>query len=221
MSYAASVPTLPRPTVPNLHHPRNPNLICREAKNLSELSQANQLLTKNYVNEGYWKGEKDISGSTHLNSPMRHTVVITNGNVVVGTASVILDSNLGLPADRFEPGALDSIRSNNEKIAEISALAIEETYRNSRSVLMLLLRFIYHLSYRYLQVERLIVVCNPKHIGFYEAIVKFERLGGLKSYDYVNAPGQLLTLRLSSLDANYSFHRYLLEPIEKRQANAA
>lgn len=221
MSCVATVPTFHYPT-PSLRHPRNPHLVFRIAKNANEIAQANQLINRNYIEEGYWEGdEENVSSNKYLNSPMRHVIVFMNGNAVAGTASVILDSNLGLPADRFEPGALDNVRLGKERIAEISALAIDKSYRNARSMLMLLMRFIYHLSYHYLQVDRLVVVCNPKHIDFYETIVKFQRFGELKNYNYVNAPGQLLTLRLSTLDINYSFHRYLLEPLEKPQANAA
>lgn len=209
-------------TIPNLRHPRNPNLVLRTAKSPSEISLANQLISRNYVDEGYWQAkDENIRGNKYLNSPMRHVIVVMNGSDIAGTASVILDSDAGLPADRLETDAMNKLRTANEQIAEISALAIDKTYRNARSVLMLLLRFIYHLSYHYLRVDRLVVVCNPKHLDFYESIVRFEKTGSLKNYAYVNAPGQLLTLRLSTLDTNYSFHHYLLEPLEQPRANAA
>lgn len=182
------------------------SVIVRLAASIEETESANVLVSKNYVAKGYWdKDEAALRGEKHLYSTARIVVVAVEGPHVVGTASIIKDSEAGLPADGFHPDTMRTLRAGCDRLAEISAFAVKRSFRQSRDIVLPMIRFIYKYSLQRLGVDRFVVVVNPRHISFYESLCHFKSVGPSKTYDYVKAPGQLLTVCL--LDV----HRYAHE----------
>lgn len=105
----------------------NPNITIRLANNPEEVEAANGLVFRNYVAEGYWDDDaKSLTENKWLHSAYRDVFVAICDGEVVGTASLIRDSDLGLPSDSFQPVWLKHFRRSGDRLAEVSALAIEK-----------------------------------------------------------------------------------------------
>jgi hypothetical protein len=201
---------------------KNKNLIIRLAKDKKEVEKANRLVYRNYVAEGFW--EEDI-GAFHNNkwfrSSYRKVFIIEDGNKIIGTASVIQDSKEGLPSDSFQPEWMRCIRRTNDKLAEVSALAIDKS-QQQKNLVFFLIKFYMQYSFYYGGIDRLVKACRPAHANFYASIVRFQKVGGIVHNDYARRPSQLLTMHLihghTLLSEHYesdsrnknNFYRFLL-----------
>lgn len=188
-----------RVPVPRL---KNKNITIRLAENDRDVDTANELVCKNYMKKGYWEsGKKKLLLDRYLES--RRVVVVETEGRIIGTASIIKDSKAGLPADSFNPSLMAELRQTGDRLAEISALAVETEIARDRYVVLFLLKFVYQYGFYYTNLERFIVVANPKHVFFYKSVCCFTEVGEPSEYGYVSAPGQLLTLPL--LEAHLRF----------------
>jgi len=175
---------------------KNKNLIIRLAKDKKEVEEANWLVYRNYVAEGYW--EEDIEAfhnNKWLHSPYRKICVIVDSNKIIGTASIIQDSKEGLPSDTFQLEWMRYIRGTNDKLAEVSALAIDKSQRQ-RNLVLFLIKFYMQYSFYYAGIDRLIKACRPPHADFYASILKFQKIGGIVHNDYAHCSAQLLSMHL-------------------------
>ena len=175
----------------------NPDLVVRVAQHPTEVQLANALVFRNYVAQGYWqddRGQLDCNRFLHL--PTRHVFVATDKSVLLGTASIILDSPHGLPADAFRHDATENLRAEGETLAEISAFAIDKDRPHASSLVHFLVAFIFQYSFYYAAVDRFVVVCTPRHARFYERGYGFQRVRQAAFYDYVKVQAQMLTVNL-------------------------
>ncbi|HLQ25286.1 MAG TPA: hypothetical protein VK138_05330 [Acidiferrobacterales bacterium] len=185
---------LPRIYVPQL---KNKNLIIRLAKDKKEVEKANWLVYRNYVAEGFW--EEDIEAfhnNKWFHSPYRKIFVVIDNDKVIGTASIILDSKEGLPSDSFQPEWIQYFRRTGDKLAEVSALAIDKSHAQQKNLILFLIKFYMQYSFYYTNVDRLIKACKQKHADFYASILRFQKVGGLTHNNYARRPSYLLTMHL-------------------------
>lgn len=204
------------PRVPSL---TNPDLVIRLAETNDEIEQANQLIYRNYVGL-YWPDDIGMfRRNKYLTSPERHVFVATDGDGVIGTMSIITDSSLGLPSDSFQPEILKIYRQQNERMAELTSFAVDQSIKQPTSLILFLYKFFLQYSFYYLNLDRLIGSCRPKHADFYQKVLCFEKLTVPLPYGYAGGVEcQLVTLDLTRvhelLSTRYStapsFYRFLL-----------
>jgi len=99
----------------------------------------------------------------------------------IATATLVQDSpNLGLPSDKIYPEEINRLRAKNRKIVEITSLAAKPCKEAVNAFLHVFKWLgVYSIVKGY---DDMVISVHPKHAPFYEDILLFERIGGLKYY---------------------------------------
>jgi N-acyl amino acid synthase FeeM len=175
----------------------NSDIVIRVAQDPSEVQRANTLVFRNYVARGYWDGDRTaVDRNPYLHLPTRHVFVVMDGSALLGTASIIVDSPHGLPADSFQKEVAAQLRKRGETLAEISALAIDRYRPHPPNLMHFVVAFIFQYSFYYAAVDRFVIACTPRHAMFYERSYGFHSIHNADFYKYVNVEAQILTLNL-------------------------
>lgn len=173
------------------------DVLIRVAQTEREMEEANALVYRQYVGL-YWKD--DIEGfrnNKYLHTSARVAFVILHQGRVSGTMSIIKDSSNGLPTDTFQPDILHRLRATGDKLAEVSALAMDPAQPHRQSLILFLIKYMMQYSFYYAGLDRLVVSCRPRHAAFYSAHIKFQILTPPIPYEYASQVRcQLLTLNL-------------------------
>lgn len=200
----------------------NGNITIRLARNSEEIAAANAIVYQSYIEKGYWEDDESaLKQNKYFNSAARKVFVVADEDRVVGSASIILDSKEGVPADMFQPSAMRRFRATGDRLAEVSALAVDKDVKAPRNLILFLFKFVYQYSFYYAGIDRFVVVSTPKHAFFYEKVCLFSRVAQSQVYNYVNVEAQLLTLNLLQAHQLYTdkygapeqaetFYRFLL-----------
>jgi hypothetical protein len=175
---------------------KNPNIVVRLAETEEEVEAANRLVCANYLDVGLWEDEGEFRRSKYHHSAARMVFVMLDGDRIIGTVSIIKDSHNGLPADAFQPHLMSRLRASGERLAEVTALAVDKSEEQQRSLVLFLYKFLYQYSFYYAGIDRFVATVTPKHAFFYESICCFEKLSNSTNYYYVKLDVQLLTLPL-------------------------
>lgn len=187
------------------------------AETREELEACFRLLHDAYVDAGFMKPDPSGMRVTVYHAlPTTSTLLCRHGDRVVGTLSLIRESALGFPLQRIFD--LAAVRHAGGQVAEVSALAVDRRFRSaSGRILLPLMKFMYEYATRHFDTRHLVIAVNPRHIGFYEAVLCFRRLAQQKveHYDFVNgAPAVGAHLDLSQAPTVFK-RRYGQLPEEK------
>ncbi len=121
---------------------------------------------------------------------------------VTSTATLVIDSEFGLPSDSLYQDIIDKLRRQGRKLAEFTCLAAE-TDIYSRNGLFYVFRMLYKYAAKQ-GVTDLVISVHPKHSTFYELTLLFERIGPLRYYpNLVDAPAYLERLDLIDVQKRY------------------
>lgn len=192
----------------------NPGVLIRLASDDHEVRRADQLVFRNYVAEGYWDDDADVlARNKWLHSAQRDVFVAAYGDEIIGTVSIIRDSEAGLPSDSFQPQWTRYFRASGEQLAEVSALAVEKNHAVSKNLVFYLMKCYMQYSFYYTAVTRLVKACQPKHADFYADVLHFEKFGGIVYNSYARRPSRLLSMNL------FEAHQLLSERYETDGAN--
>lgn len=158
----------------------------RFARSAEEYQQAFQIVYEAYAAVGFFESGNNpaaraartlfypqvaLSSSTVI-------VAIAEGRVV-GTASLIRDSAMGLAADSLLGPSKARITGRGERVAELSMLAVAPAYRRGGEVLFTLLRYVAMLS---MERERLdLAVCTTN-------VLLADALAGLMLFHPITKP---------------------------------
>lgn len=175
---------------------KNPDIVVRLAETPEEVEAANELVCANYLEVGLWENEEEFRSNKFCQSDARVTFVMMEKSRVIGTVSVIKDTADGLPADTFQPELMRQLRRSGDRMAEISALAMEKSAEQQRALVLFLYKMMYQYSFYYLGVDRFIATTTPKHAAFYQAVCGFHAQSAPADYYYVKLGVQLLTAHL-------------------------
>jgi len=150
------------------------------------------------INDRYaWRG---YGASHRIPSDAHHTTFTAEvDRTVVGTITLGVDSELGLSIDdTFSEAAEQARRVTGAKICELTKLAFDPGIR-SKAVLASLfhIAFIYGTSTS--ECTDLFIEVNPRHAGFYETMLGFERVGAVVTNQSVSAPSQLMRLKVDAI----------------------
>jgi hypothetical protein len=164
--------------------------------------QALRLQHDQYVAQGYMDPHPSgLRLSVHHALPSTYVFVARAGNRVVGTMTLIADSDLGLPMDEIYSDDLRGLRRERSGLTEFSGLALDPDYKSSGvAILLRLIRMVVLHAIQVLHLSDVCIAINPRHAAFYRKAFYFRDLGGLKPYGKVNgAPAVALRLDLDLL----------------------
>jgi len=185
----------------------------RVVRTREELESAYALVYKEYLKRQY---VREISAQMRYSLfnilPTTTTFIALCDNQIIATASVIVNSPLGLPMDDLYKDELDELRVNDKKICEISMLASDTSLFPEGTSLMLnakkmflvynLFKCVFDYVKDVLQMDNICIAINPKHNLTYDHLF-FRDLGPLKKYDQVNgAPALGKCLDVKEVEPN-------------------
>ena len=129
-----------------------------------------------------------------------HTVTVLaedSEGKAAGTFTLILDTAKGLPCDEIYSEELKTLRKKGRHLVEVTRLAIAEKHKNAKMLLVTMFNFLSVFSRRIWKATDLVIEVNPRHRKYYERMLLFETIGGVKSCARVNGfPAVLLKLDL-------------------------
>jgi len=170
----------------------------RHATSDAERDLACLLINKMYDWRGY--------GSSHcIPASDRHsTFLATLDGQTVGTITLAVDSPAGLAADGIFRDEINSFRRvPGASVCELTKLAFD-TEMPSRKLMASLFHIVFLYGRRRHRCTDLFIEVNPRHRRFYEAMLGFAPVGQLKTNTSVDAPSQLMWLKVADIAARIS-----------------
>ena len=167
------------------------------AHDLEHYQDAFSLLHSAYV----FQGLKIPRGVTMRITPQHvlpeSTVFVAyEGDVIVGTMTVTLDSPAGLPLDKDYGEALASWRARGDVLVEFGSLAVVRRCWHD-GVTTLLNMAANWWSHKILHANRLVMGINPAASDVYAALFLFEPLGPPRHHAELTAPVQGFTVSVA------------------------
>ena len=182
--------------------PRLNGLECKIASTIDEWHDAFSLVHDSYLRAGL--SEPRASGLRvtpyHL-LPVTSTLIARYHGEVVGTLTLICDSEAGVPMELVYGDEVAAARQQGIAFAEVSCLATQQLATTDYiCVFMRLMRLVAQHA-RYLQVERLVIATHPRHAFFYRRFMGFRQFGRQTSYPTVRgAPAVAAYLDFAEAD---------------------
>lgn len=160
----------------------------RIARTVADYQDAFRLLYVAYV----YQGIEPIRGVEmriipHHVLPEATVFVAHEGDALVGTMTVTLDSPAGLPLDNDYPEALAELRGQGARIVEFGALAVVRRCWHT-GVTTLLNMAAHWFSNETLGATHCVCGIHPKTAPFYSALYAFEPLGAPRPHAELSAP---------------------------------
>lgn len=159
----------------------------------STRDEALRLINRRYAWRGY--------GSTHkLSGRQAETTFVARWrNSIVGTITLCTDSDRGLDVEKTFVEEMQFFRRKPQaKLCELKKFAVDYT-DDSKAIIAAMFHFIFIYGSENRLGTNLFIEVNPRHILFYERMLGFQRVGGLKTNEQVNAPSQLMWLSVDRI----------------------
>ncbi|MGC9561728.1 GNAT family N-acetyltransferase [Brachymonas sp. M4Q-1] len=180
-----------------------PGVEFKIASSEEEMAGAFALLEECYVRRGIAR-ESQMRLQVISLLPTTTTFVARKGRHIIGTLSLIEDSDLGLPMEKVHPSEVSRVRGLYRHIAEVGALAISADHRRSGLSIMLY-NMIYRWARHWRHVDDMLIAVHPSARHFYRNILLFETLGAVQSYRGLGGAASL-PMRLDIPGAQRRFH---------------
>ncbi|KAA5546254.1 long-chain N-acyl amino acid synthase [Roseiconus nitratireducens] len=165
----------------------DPRIKISIARTRSDLEQAFRLVHHSYVRAGLdGPNETGMRLCRHHFLESTEVVIAKLEDVVVSTASVIVDSPLGLPAESMYGKELQALKSRGLRIAEVGCLADR---RKSPARFIQMFRRLSTLIAQAAEARgcnALIAATHPRHARFYARYLGFETFGEIHECPYAN-----------------------------------
>lgn len=161
----------------------------RLANTEARRDSASYLIRRRYAWRGYSVGEHAER------APSRITIAAHDGDGIVGTVTVGLDSKDGLFIDGLYAEEANQLRAQGRRIAEFTKLAVDNN-AHSKPLLAALFHIAYICARRIHDCTDLLIEVNPRHVAFYRRMLGFEPFGELRGDPRVGAPALLLRMCL-------------------------
>jgi len=161
----------------------------RLANTEARRESASYLIERRYAWRGY-----AVDGE-RARAPNRITIAAHEGDDIVGTVTIGLDSADGLFIDGLYSAQADSLRAEGLRIAEFTKLAVDNN-SYSKPLLAALFHIAYICARRIHRCTDLLIEVNPRHVAFYRRMLGFEPFGEAQMDPRVGAPAVLLRLTL-------------------------
>lgn len=181
-------------------HSSNPRISV--AENISQLRQAFRLVHQRYVELGYMRAsECGMRFSAFELLPTTRTFVAVEQNEVISTASLVLDTPIGLPSEYSFEQEIAALREKGRILAEGTMFAADagRSDVDGKRLSIELMQEVFQWC-NSLQIDDLLLVVNPKHLAFWYNLIGFERLSLVKSCTHVKGnDGYLLRLDMRAI----------------------
>lgn len=201
------------------------------ASELNQLKDCYSLAYREYFKKGYVTSENSnqmIINDYDLN---KSTMVIMAKNEfqeIVGTLTIVVDDNQGLPCDELFSDELKVMREGGAKVAEVVRLAISSEFQNSKEILVGMFNLVCNYIKNIAGCSDLLIEVNPRHVKYYQKLLLFKVMSDIKECHRVEgAPAVLLCLNKSDVlayrkngqDKEYlkSLHPHLSSGMEELQ----
>ncbi|BAK65166.1 putative acetyltransferase [Sphingobium sp. SYK-6] len=170
----------------------------RLATSDTDRTAARQLINHRYEWRGYGNSHVLPARQTHS------TFVAALDDEIVGTVTLAVDSPAGLAADTIFRDEINSYRRvPGASVCELTKLAFDAEIP-SRKLLASLFHIVFIYGRRQHRCTDLFIEVNPRHRRYYEAMLGFKPIGELRTNPGVNAPAQLMWLRVADIAARIS-----------------
>lgn len=180
-----------------------PDVAFKIAASEEEMTGAFSLLEESYVRRGITRAGQMRPQVVNL-LPSTTTFVAMKGDQILGTLSLIEDSDLGLPMEKVHPEEVAGARKLFRRIAEVGSLAVVPDQRRAGLSIML-----YNMMYRWARhwrhIDDLLIAVHPSARFFYRNILLFRRLGAVRRYEGLSGAASLPML-LDIPGAQMRFH---------------
>ena len=196
-------------TIKNLHEISLPVIgACGHEKTVSvrladtddQRNSACMLINKMYSWRGYGSDHHVPVRATHS------TFTALVDNDVIGTLTLGVDSAAGLAADGIFREEIDQFRRiPGAQVCELTKLAFNSEMP-SKPMLAALFHIVFIYGQRRHSCTDLFIEVNPRHRRFYESMLGFKRVGAIKTNTSVDAPAQLMWLKIEDIRLQIDEH---------------
>ncbi len=137
--------------------------------------------------------------SPHDAGPETFTLLAeSEDGTILGTVSLVFDSERGLPCDEIYWQETGALRSQGRAMAEVTRLALRKDPDASREILLRLFNLIYVYATRVRGYTDFVIEVHPRHVKYYERALGFRTEGGEQKCPRVGgAPAVLARLDLA------------------------
>lgn len=162
-----------------------------------------------YVKKGYVPQNLPQKMIISEHDTDKNTLVVMAKNEfqeIVGTLSIVVDGEKGLPCNELFSEELSSLRQKGAKVAEVIRLAISDDYKNSKEILLGMFNLVCNYVKNVAQCSDLIIEVNPRHVKYYQRLLLFKVISEEKECKRVEgAPAVLLCLNKSEVENYHKF----------------
>lgn len=163
---------------------------------LKQRIKTNTLIEKMYASRGY----RTESVTTFVHGLNQVIFAATIGEIIVGTVTLGIDSDQGLLADELYQEEVDSFRSADRIVCELSKFAMDPQY-STKEIIASLFQIAYIYARNVHKVTDFFCEVNPRHVAPQKRLFGFRKIGKLRSCPRVEAPAVLLHLELNYIKA--------------------
>lgn len=192
-------------------HPIDQQLFhIRMVNSAGQREAASLLVKKRYSWRGY------CVDAPLASEPNRITLIAETAKETVGTMTLCLDGDLGLPADENFRDKLDELRAQGRRISEPSRLAIDDNV--PKQVFASLIHICYIYACNIHRFTDWVIEVNPRHAFFYKKMLGFKEIGAPRVCTRVDAPAVLLRLKLEHMTEQIQRFGGLMEQHSKERS---
>ncbi|MES1981062.1 MAG: hypothetical protein V4443_01180 [Pseudomonadota bacterium] len=156
-----------------------------------KMHDTRMLLQRKYASRGYT--------SSHLHkAPESLPLMAYQGDQVIGTLTLGLDTPKGLMIEELYQHEIDHLRAAGRKICEVTKLAVDQPQESKR-----VLGALFHIAYIYSHVmghTDVVVEVHPRHVSFYKRMLGFQEYGPERLCSRVNAPAVMLRIEIEHVE---------------------
>lgn len=169
------------------------NVTVRLVETRKKIEAACELVNDRYAWRGYGDSHQIPADIHHM------TFTAEIDDAVVGTITLAIDSPSGLAIDKAFSAEVDAFRGiSDTKVCELTKFAFSPNVQ-SLELMAALFHIVFVYGSRAHGGTDLFIEVNPRHVRFYESMLGFQRVGGLKENESVAAPAQLMWLKVSEI----------------------
>jgi hypothetical protein len=144
-----------------------------------------------------WRGY----GANHKICSNNHsaTFAATVGDEIVATLTLTVDSGAGLAIEHTFGDVIEKARAaTGSRLCELTKFASQPS-NDSKHLLASLFHTIFIYGTERHGCTDLFIEVNPRHVRFYELMLGFERVGKPRINEAVDAPSQLMRLKVADI----------------------
>lgn len=186
------------------------------ASSEDDFQAVGELVYKRYIDVNL-QDKSDVKSRLSMYQALPNTAVLMmlKSEKLVGTVSLIGDSNLGLPSEKIAD--IDLLKKKR-RCCEVSALAICSEEKGK--YLLYLFKYLYEIAKNVMRVEYLIISTTQKSLSsklIYNSLLFFEDINESNNIKYEDANGQQCQTQVLDLSAAKNIYKQMY--INKKKEN--